>query len=265
MNLIEVLIAATIVGATGLIIGLLLGVAGEVFKVEIDEKESLVRDLLPGNNCGGCGYAGCDALAKAISLKEAPVNACPVADAKAAEAIGAVMGVESQVLEKEVAFVKCAGTCDKINVKYNYYGIQDCKKLALIPGQGDKKCSYGCMGFGSCVKVCPFDAIHIIDGIAKVDKEKCKACSLCIAECPNQLIELVPYASTHLVHCSSKDKGKDVKLACSVGCIGCKLCVKVCEDDAITVVDNIAYIDQTKCTHCGKCAAKCPSKIIFDM
>lgn len=264
MSLTSVLIAAAIVGITGMIIGLLLGFAAEKFKVEVDEKEVAIRELLPGNNCGGCGYAGCDGLAKAISQGLAPVNACPVAGEKTAEAIADLMGVENASLEKEVAFVKCAGTCEKTHVKYNYYGIKDCKKMAAVPGQNDKMCSYGCMGFGSCVKVCPFDAIHIINGIAKVDKEKCKACSLCVAECPSHLIELVPYSATQLVQCSSKDKGKDVKAACSIGCIGCMLCVKVCEDDAIHVVENIAYIDQSKCSHCGKCAVKCPTKVILN-
>ena len=113
------------------------------------------------------------------------------------------------------------------------------------------------------MKACPFDAVHIVDGIAVVDKEACKACGKCIAACPKHLIELVPYEQKHLVQCSSKDKGKDVMKACSVGCIGCKMCEKVCQFDAVKVVDNIAYIDSEKCTNCGACAAKCPKKIIL--
>ncbi|WP_310601902.1 RnfABCDGE type electron transport complex subunit B [Anaerosporobacter sp.] len=263
MSIGGIIIAALVVSVTGLVIGLLLGLAGEKFEVEVDEKELQVRELLPGNNCGGCGFAGCDALAKAIAAGEAPVNACPVAGSEKAELISAVMGVENETKEKQVAFVKCAGTCDKTRVKYNYYGISDCKKMALIPGRGDKVCSFGCMGYGSCVKACMFDAMKIENGIAVVDKEKCVACGACVKECPNNLIEIVPYKAEHFVRCSSKDKGKEVKLACDTGCIGCMLCVKNCEANAISVVENIAHIDYNKCTNCGKCVEKCPVKAII--
>lgn len=263
MSITGIIIAAVIVGATGLIIGLFLGVAGEKLEVEVDEKELLIRDALPGNNCGGCGYAGCDALAKAIADGEAEVSACPVGGSPVADRIGEIMGVEAGDTVREIAFVKCAGTCDKTKQNYEYHGVEDCKMLAFVPGGGPKTCDYGCMGYGSCVRVCPFDAIHIVDGIAKVEKEKCKACGKCIAECPKKLIELVPYEAKHLVQCNSKDKGKDVMKGCSVGCIACKMCEKVCEFDAIKVVDNIAHIDYNKCTYCGKCVEKCPKKIIL--
>ena len=256
-------IATAIVGGTGLFIGLFLGFAGKKFEVEVDDKEIKVRELLPGANCGGCGYAGCDALAKAIASGEAPINSCPVANQAVHDDIAAVMGVEAIATEKKVSFVKCSGTCDKTVDKYEYFGAQDCKMAALVPGKGNKKCSFGCMGFGSCVKVCEFDAIHIVDGIALVDKSKCTGCSKCVAECPNDLIELVPIKSRTLVSCSSYDKGKDVKAACSAGCIGCKLCVKACEYDAIHVEDNLAYIDYSKCTNCNKCAEICPVKVIL--
>jgi ferredoxin len=172
------------------------------------------------------------------------------------------MGVKASEKAKEVAFVKCKGTCDKVKVQYNYYGVKDCQQAAVVPGKGEKQCQYGCMGYGSCVKACEFDAIHVIDGVAIVDKEKCVACRKCIPVCPNELIELVPYEAKHLVQCNSKDKGKDVKAICEVGCIACTLCVKVCEFDAIHVVDNIAHIDYDKCTNCGACAEKCPVKVI---
>ena len=172
------------------------------------------------------------------------------------------MGIEAEAGERKVAFVKCAGTCDKTTQKYDYYGLQDCRKAAVAPGKGPKLCSYGCMGFGSCVTACQFDAIHIVNGVAVVDKEKCVACGKCIATCPNKLIEFVPESATSIVQCSSQDKGKAVKAACDTGCIGCKACTKVCESDAITVENNIAHIDQSKCTKCGKCAEKCPQKII---
>jgi len=258
----EIGIATVLVSAVGIVIGIFLGIAAKKLEVPVDEKEQEVRDLLPGNNCGACGFAGCDSLAQAIAKGEAPPNACPVANSTARAEIAKVMGADVVETDKKVAFVKCAGTCDKTKVKYNYYGIQDCKKAAYVPGKGPKQCGYGCTGFGSCVKVCQFDAIHVINGVAIVDKEKCTSCGLCIKECPNRLIELVPYETGHFVRCNSNDKGKDVKAGCDIGCIGCMMCVKVCEFDAIKVENNLAKIDYSKCTNCGKCALKCPTKVI---
>ncbi len=262
MSIMGIIIAAAVVGAVGLVIGVLLGVASEKFKVEVDEKEILVRNELPGNNCGGCGYPGCDGLAKAIAAGEAAVDACPVGGAPVGAKIAAIMGVEAGGAEKQVAFVKCKGTCDKTNMQYHYYGIDDCRKVSVVPGAGEKACAYGCMGYGTCVKACQFDAIHIVDGVAVVDKEKCVACGKCVAACPNHLIELVPYKAEHLVQCSSHDKGKDVKAKCENGCIGCTLCTKQCEVGAIHMENNLAVIDYSLCTNCGKCAAKCPAKVI---
>ncbi len=260
MNMI--ITAALMVGGTGIIIGLFLGLAGEKFKIEVDEKEIKIRAELPGNNCGGCGYAGCDALAKAISIGEAPASGCPVGGASVAAKISEILGVEVEEYKRMVAFVKCAGDCDKTKEKYNYQGVKDCKFLEFVPSGGPKSCNYGCLGHGSCVRACEFNAIHVVNGIAVVDKEACTACGKCVSECPKNLIELVPYEAKFKVQCSSKDFGKTVKAACSVGCIGCKLCVKACEFGAVTVENNIAHIDQDKCTGCGKCAEKCPSKII---
>lgn len=262
MNIVSILMATAVVGLVGLVIGVLLGIASEKFKVEADEREILVRNELPGNNCGGCGYPGCDGLAKAIVEGSAGVGDCPVGGAPVAEAIAAIMGVAAASSDKKVAFVKCKGSCDKTNRQYNYYGADDCRKIAVVPGKGEKACVYGCMGYGSCVRACAFDAIHVVDGIAVVDKEACVACGKCVEACPNALIELVPYKSKHLVQCSSHDKGKDVKAKCSVGCIGCTLCIKQCEFDAIHMEDNLAVIDYEKCTNCGKCAEKCPVKVI---
>ena len=226
-----IIIAACAVGVTGLLLGLFLGFMGKKFAVEVDQKEIDVRAELPGNNCGGCGYAGCDALAKAIAA-----------------------GM--------TAFVKCGGDCDKAKNNYVYSGVQDCTMMNIAPNGGPKGCTYGCMGYGSCVKACPFDAIHVVNGVAVVDKEKCKACGKCVATCPRHLIELIPYKASYAVNCSSQNKGKDVMQVCSVGCIGCMLCTKQCEYGAITVENNIAHIDQSKCVGCGKCAEKCPKKII---
>lgn len=258
-----ILIAAGIVGAVGIILGLLLGLAAKAFEVKVDEKEVKVREALPGNNCGGCGFPGCDGLAHAIATKEAPVNGCPVGGAPVAEVIAGIMGVEAGDSNRQVAFVKCVGTCDKTEKNYNYYGIMDCVQAAQVPGEGGKGCSHGCMGLGSCERACPFDAIHVVDGVAYVEKEKCVACGKCVAICPKNVIELVPYENQFMVACSSSEKGKDVKAVCSTGCIGCSMCVRVCESDAVHVTDNLAKIDYTKCINCGKCAAKCPSKVIM--
>lgn len=270
MDVTAIIIAGIVVGVTGIVLGFFLGISGEKFKVEVDPREEAILGELPGNNCGGCGYAGCSGLAAAICKGEAPVNQCPVGGDPVAAKIGEIMGVDAGSGTKKVAFVKCAGSCaldakgePKAKKNYEYTGIEDCAAMAFVPGGGPKSCDYGCLGYGSCVKACPFDAVHIVDGIAVVDPLACKACGKCIAACPKNLIELVPYDAAHLVQCSSKDKGPSVMKACSVGCIGCHLCEKNCPSDAVHVVDNIAYIDQEKCTGCGICAQKCPKKIIL--
>lgn len=255
-----VLTAGAVVGGTGLLIGILLGIAAKKFAVEVDERVDAVRECLPGSNCGGCGYAGCDACAEAIVKGIAPVTACS-AGARHAD-IAAIMGTEAEERVKEVAYVKCSGTCDKTVVKYRYQGIPDCRKLALIPGHGEKECTFGCMGYGSCVSVCKFEAIKVINGVAVVNKSKCMGCGMCVKVCPNKLIELRPYDSLYAVGCASTLKGKDVKAKCTVGCIGCGICAKQCESGAVTVENNIARIDYSKCIGCGKCAEKCPQKVI---
>ena len=255
-------IAAAVVGTTGLIIGILLGVAGRLLAVKVNEKELAVRELLPGNNCGGCGFPGCDGLAKAIADGEAPAGRCPVASAEAKAQIAELMGNSPEESARQVAYVHCFGTCEKTEYKYNYYGLHDCRKLALIPGHGVKQCEFGCMGYGSCVKECQFDAIHIVNGVAVVDKEACVACGKCIAVCPNHLITLVPYEAKCAVGCSSEEKGKAVKEACTAGCMACGLCARLCETGAITMENNLPHIDYEKCTGCGICAEKCVQKCI---
>ncbi len=255
--------AILVVGLTGLFIGVFLGIAGIKFKVEVDEREAAVLEALPGNNCGGCGFAGCSGLAAAIAKGEAPVNACPVGGEPVAKVVGEIMGVQAEAGERKVAFVHCQGDCEKTHLDYEYHGAEDCRMMSFVPNGGAKSCNYGCLGYGSCVKACPFDAIHVVNGIAVVDKEACKACGKCIEACPKNLISFIPYDAKHVVACSSQDKGPVTMKACSVGCIGCGLCVKACEFDAVKVENFNATIDQDKCTGCGECAKKCPKKAII--
>lgn len=264
MSVTGVITATVIVGVVGAFVGIFLGVAGLAFKVKVNEKEEAVLAALPGNNCGGCGYAGCSGLAAAIAVGTAPVNACPVGGSEVGKRVAEIMGVEAEAAVKRVAFVACQGDCEKAGRDYDYTGAEDCRMMSFVPGGGPKSCNSGCLGYGSCVKECPFDAIHIVNGVAVVDRDACKACGKCVAVCPRQLISLVPYEARHAVACSSTDKGPVTMKACSVGCIGCGICVKNCPAGAISVTEFRAVINQEKCTGCGACAEKCPKKAIVD-
>lgn len=250
-----------VLGGLGLTFGILLSIASNVFSVEIDPKVEKIRAALPGANCGACGHPGCDGLAKAISEGEAAVNACPVGGNPTAEAIADIMGVNAANVERNVATVLCQGDCNKAKEKYAYNGIKDCR-VANIQQGGSKSCSFGCLGYGTCKDVCEFDAIEIIDGIAVIDKDKCTACMKCIEICPKFVIELVPYDNDFVVKCRSKDSGKEVRSKCSIGCIGCQICVKNCPVDAFSFENNLAKINYETCINCGICAEKCPTKAI---
>lgn len=255
-------IAAAVVGGVSLAIGLLLGLCGRLFEVKVDPREQQVRECLPGANCGGCGFAGCDSLAAAIVKGEAPVTACPVASVEAAAQLAAIMGTEAVAGVRKVAFVHCAGTCDKTRRDYHYFGAEDCRQAAVAPGHAGKACSFACFGLGTCADVCPVDAIVVRDGVALVKAETCIGCGKCVTACPQRIIALRPAAAYVEVACSSHATGKKVKAACDAGCIGCGICQKVCPSDAIRVEDNLARVDHEKCTGCGACVAKCPVKII---
>lgn len=260
MNMQNVIAAVAVLFVMGVVFAILLGVAAKVFAVEVDERVPLVRECLPGANCGGCGYPGCDGLAAAIVEGTAPVNGCPVGGAAAAEKIAEVMGVTVSDAERQVAHVHCGGGCNALD-KAKYEGLQDCTAAMRVAG-GPKACAFGCMGLGSCVKACAFDAIHIVDGVAKVDTEKCVACGQCVSACPKKLIDLAPESKKTHVNCMSRDKGPDVTKVCSVGCIGCKMCEKTCKFDAIHVENNVAKIDYDKCKNCKMCAKVCPKGCI---
>ena len=256
-----ILITTLVIALVGLVVGAALVFMSGKFHVEVDERESAVRECLPGNNCGACGYAGCDAMAAAIAAGEAPANGCPVGGAPAAEKIGAIMGVSVEAVERRVAFVRCKGTCDVTRNQGNYVGIRDCRS-AVLSGLNVTECAYGCLGFGSCQAVCPEHAIRVENGVAAVNRNQCVGCGLCVKACPRGLIELVPASKRVAVQCSNRDRGPLVKKVCSAGCIGCTLCTKQCESGAITMTGNLAHVDYAACTQCGKCAEKCPAKVI---
>ncbi len=264
MDISSILLPVASIGGMGVLFGAGLGVAAIKLKVEQDERIPLVRDCLPGANCGGCGYAGCDALAEAIVGKKAPINACPVGGAAAAARIGDVLGIKAEVGARKVAFVKCNGNCDAAKDKFVYYGEKDCDLENGVSG-GHKACAYGCLGDGNCVKACQFGAIDVVNGVAVVNSEKCVACGACIKACPKHLIELVPDDKKVRVSCSSHDMPKPSKDNCSNACMGCKLCEKNCPEKAVTVTDFLAKVDYDKCTMCGTCIQKCPTKAISEV
>lgn len=250
-----------VLGLLGGLFGVLLSLASKVFKVEVDPKITAVLDALPGANCGACGFPGCEGLATAIAEGKAPANSCPIGGQPVAEKVAEIIGGDVGEVTKMVASVRCQGSDTKAKDKYEYDGINDCRIQSML-SDGCKECAYGCIGCGTCVDVCPFDAIDIIDGIAVVNRDKCTGCNNCVVECPKNIIELVPYDNKFIVLCNSEDKGNIVRKSCEVGCIGCGLCAKACPKDAITVTDFLAEIDYEKCVNCSLCSKKCPTGAI---
>lgn len=262
MSFNEILIAVGVLCGISVIIGIALSIAEKVFHVEVNILSAKICEELPGINCGGCGFAGCDSCAEAISKGEAPVSACPVGGEKVANKIAAIMGKDAEPMQRKVAYVKCDGSCEKRQTDYNYYGLKTCTYAATMPDSSYYACKFGCLGYGSCAEVCDHNAIKVEDGKAVVDESLCIACGKCLKVCPHGLIELIPADSKVRVQCSSADKGKTVRNACTSGCLGCGICARNCPNDAIILDNNLAKIDYFKCTKCGICAEKCPRNII---
>ena len=260
----DILIPVGILFGISLICAVLLTVANKYFGIEEDETAVAIRDCLPGANCGACGYSGCDGYAKALTdQSESATNLCIPGGDGTAKDIAAILGVEAENVVEKVAYVACNGTCDTVQKKYEHLGQKTCRAVNMLYN-GDKFCTFACLGYGDCALVCPQDAISLENGLAKVDPAKCIGCGMCARECPNHIIHLIEDTSRVIVACSNHDKGALVRKYCANGCIGCMKCQKTCPAGAIKVENNLAVIDYTLCTGCGACAEVCPVHCIHE-
>ncbi|MGI5894284.1 MAG: RnfABCDGE type electron transport complex subunit B [Candidatus Merdivicinus sp.] len=244
----------------GILAGVLLTVFSRLFAVEQDERAVQAREALPGANCGACGYAGCDAYAEAVA-NGARTNACIPGGDAVAKKLSAIMGTAFEDVVEQAAAVRCNGNCGVTQEKYEYAGEMTCEACSKLYG-GRGSCPSGCIGLGDCVKVCPFHAISVQNGVAVVDRSLCTGCGLCAQTCPKHLIEIFDATKKVEVLCSSPLNGKATMAACKAGCIGCKKCERTCEQGAIHVENFHAVIDHNKCTNCGACAEGCPTHCI---
>lgn len=251
----------------GLVLALILYFVAQKFKVEEDPRIDQVEKVMPGANCGGCGFAGCRAFADAaVKASDLSTCFCPVGGNEVMNKVAAILGKEAAVKAPQVAVVRCNGSCANRERTNIYDGVASCRVKAALYS-GDTGCSFGCLGCGDCVAACSFGAISMDaeTGLPVVDESKCTGCGSCVKACPKNVIELRnkgPRGMRVYVSCINKDKGGVARKACKAACIGCGKCAKVCAHDAITVVDNVAYIDFAKCKLCKKCVAECPTGAI---
>lgn len=258
MNYIIPILFFLLLGAAA---GIVLTIAGKKFYVEPNKKVEEILEILPGINCGACGFSGCEGYAAAIEKGSTFPNLCKPGGKEAAEKISKLMGVETPDFRREIAVVHCNGNCEATEDKFVFEGPKNCASVnRFYCGKGS--CEFGCLGYGDCVDVCEFDAIKIENGVAVVHTALCTACGKCIKACPKNLIRFRYEDQKTVVLCSSKDVGKVTRTVCKNGCIACRICEKKCPHDAIHVIDNRAVIDSSKCTNCGVCITVCPSKCI---
>lgn len=265
MAVLKVLFSFLALVGLGGVFGVGLALAAKYLGVKKDERAELIEKELPGANCGGCGYAGCANYAEAIVKDNAPLDLCTPGGGKVARAVAKLMGKEVTNVsdEKLVAQVHCRGNKETAVTSFAYSGIRDCNALYILY-EGDKACKYGCLGLGSCIKVCPVDAIHYdSSGCVWVDKEACISCRKCVDVCPTGVMKMIPYEADYLVACNSKDKGAVTKKYCSVGCIGCTLCVKKSPEGGFIVEDYLARIDYGCHGERENAANICPPKCII--
>ena len=236
-----VILAAGTMLVLAVFMGYVLGWANKTFHVEVDPKVEASIAALPGVNCGGCGFVGCSEYAEAVVARVAPVDRCPVGGAACAEKLAEILGVEMQPSWPSRPIVHCGATRDQRLKRTEYRGEPTCVAANLVAGvQG---CVYGCTGLGDCSRNCDFDAIHVVNGLATVDYDKCVGCGACARICPRNIISMVPFKSSRMlaIKCSNQDFGKDVKAVCKVGCIGCKACQRA--SDLFTVENNVPHIN----------------------
>lgn len=268
MNLI--LIAVIVLGGIGLISALVLFAASKKFAVHEDPRIAQVAEVLPQANCGGCGYPGCAGFAgacvKAADAGSLEGHLCPVGGQPVMEKVAGILGMTAAASAPKVAVVRCNGTCEARPRVAEFDGAQSCR-VQNMTGMGESLCGYGCLGCGDCVNACQFGAISInADGIAEVDETKCTACGACAKACPRGIIDIRlagPKGRRLVVMCNNKDKGAKANKACKNACIGCGKCVKTCDKfEAITMENNLAWIDPEKCKMCRKCEEACPKGAI---
>lgn len=258
-----ILVAVIVSFALAFLIGILLGVFKKIFYVPANEKALAIREVLPGANCGGCGYPGCDGFANACALGNAPANGCTAGGAAVAQAVANVLGVTVDA-ENYVAVLACQGDCEKAVPRGVYKGVKNCAACHQAVN-GNKMCNWGCMGFGDCVSVCQFGALSMgKDGLPKVDTKKCTGCGMCVKACPRHLFSLVPLSRKgSIALCSNRNENKPAILkSCKIGCIKCLKCERACAFDAIKVTNGIPITNYEKCTSCNKCVTDCPTHVL---